>query len=128
MRYDAAYADRYAGAIFAHNAALAAAVASRNRLFEPPFTAHPSPYCVFCLRGGDEQAYERLAEVIAAKARELDLNFSRGGSFGFRGHRYEIVRPDDQPPFLRVAMGRRDDWSCRGIIEQMAEIAARAAI
>lgn len=122
--FDPEYADRYAGALFAHNAALAEAVAARNQLFVPPFAAYPSPYCVFSLRSDDPMGYERLAEVIAAKVRQRGIAFDRGGSFGFRGHRYEIVCPDDQPPFLRVAMGRRGGWSCRGVIELMAEIAA----
>lgn len=121
--FDPAYTDRYADAIFAHNAALAQAVATQNLLFVPPFAAHPSPYCVFSLRSDDEQGYERLAELIATRARERDCNFARGGSFGFRGHRYEIVRPANHPPFLRVAMGRREGWSCQGIIRLMAEIA-----
>lgn len=126
--FDATYADHYAGAIFAHNAALADAVAKRNRLFVPPFAARPSPYCVFSLGEGDDAAYERLAALLATRTRERDIAFARGGSFGFRGHRYEIVRPEDQPPFLRVAMGRRGGWSCRRIVELMAEIAASASI
>lgn len=126
--FDAGYADRYSGAVFAHNAALAAAVEERNRLFVPPFAADPSPYCVFALREPSDGACERLADEIAAAARERQILFSRGGSFGFRGHRYEVVRPEDRPPFLRVAMGRRPGWSCRGVIALLAEIAARTAI
>ncbi len=54
------------------------------------------------------------------------LNFARGGSFGFRGHRYEIVKPDTgEAPFLRIAMGRRNGFSCEGVIAMMAETAKR---
>ncbi|MDE2404750.1 MAG: hypothetical protein KGM17_08790 [Sphingomonadales bacterium] len=126
--FDPTYADRYAGAIFAHNAALAEAAASGNRLFVLPFAASPSPYCVFSLREGDDQAYERLADLIAAEATARKLAFERGGSFGFRGHRYEIVRPEDKPPFLRIAMGRRGGWTFEGVKTLMADIAARPAI
>ena len=126
--FDPDYADRYAGRVFAHNAALASAVAERNQLFVPPFGANPSPYCVFSLRNCEEGAYDRLAAKIAAGAAERQILFNRGGSFGFRGHRYEIVRPEKQPPFLRVAMGRRSGWSFRGVLALMADIAARTSI
>lgn len=126
--FDPLYADRYAGALFAHNAALAEAVTAQNRLFVPPFSTDPSPYCVFSLKDQSEEAYHRLADLIAATARARKILLDRGGSFGFRGHRYEIVRPENQPPFLRIAMGRRPGWSCRGVIELMAEIAACSSI
>lgn len=126
--FDPEYADRYASAVFANNAALAEAVAENNRLFVPPFGASPSPYCVFSLQCQGDGAYDRLADLITAEARERKVLFDRGGSFGFRGHRYEIVRPESQPPFLRVAMGRRQGWSCSGIIQLMSNIAARTSI
>lgn len=126
--FDSDYADRYAGTVFAHNAVLADAVGEGNRLFVPPFAADPSPYCVFTLNEPSDGAYERLADEIAAAARARQILFSRGGSFGFRGHRYEVVRPENRPPFLRVAMGRRPGWSCRGVIALLAEIAARTEI
>lgn len=126
--FDPDYADRYAGVVFAHNAALARAVAERNRLFVPPFAADPSPYCVFSLRSDDEGGYDRLEQLVAARAGEREIVFDKGGSFGFRGHRYEVVRPESQPPFLRVAMGRRDGWSCRGVMEILSEIAAQPSV
>jgi hypothetical protein len=125
---DPGYADQYTSAIYAHNAALATAVSQENRLFQPPFAAAPSPYCVFSLRDPDAQAYERLERRIADETRERRLAFEEGGSFGFRGHRYEIVRPETHPPFLRVAMGRRGGRSCRGIIKMIAEIAAGSLV
>lgn len=123
--FDSTYAQKHADLIFANNAALAAAVARENMLFRPPFSVLPSPYCVFNLREGSDAAYRRLAESIARASSQRKLLFHRGGSFGFRGHRYEIIRPDGGQPFLRIAMGRQQGWSCRGIIEMMAEIAAR---
>ena len=126
--FDGDYTDRYANAVFEHNAALAEAVASRNRLFAPPFNAQPAPYCVFALRSGQEQEYERLADVLACGAKERNINLARGGSFGFRGHRYEIVRPEHDPPFLRVAMGRRGGWSARKLMDLLADVAGQSSI
>lgn len=126
--FDASYADRYATAVLAHNAALARGVASRNRLFAAPSSAVPAPYCAFSIRGHDDGAYDRLESLIARMAKERRLLFEQGGSFGFRGHRYEVVRPEDAPPFLRVAMGRRGGWSCDGVIRLMAEIASAETV
>lgn len=125
--FDRAYAERHAELIFANNTALAAAVARSNVIFTPPFSAQSAPYCVFNLRDSSDAAYRRLADRIDREAAQRNLLFQRGGSFGFRGHRYEIVRPDGGQPFLRVAMGRQAGWSCRGIIEMMAEIASSSA-
>ena len=103
----------YETAIFEHNAMLARAVADDNRAFQP--ISHPSltdgsgvgaPYCVFRLKRDQSKEYDRLESTIQAHARSRRLLFSRGGSFGFRGHRFEVVRPEKDAPFLRVAMGR----------------------
>lgn len=121
---------RYEQAIFDHNAALAAAVAADNRLFEP--LSHPAlegasaPYCVFRLVCPTSEAYDALEGKIIDEAKRHKLNFDKGGSFGFRGHRFEVVYPDTgEQPFLRVALGRRGGWSCNGIIKMMATLASR---
>lgn len=128
--FDAKHADAYAAAIFAHNARLARAVEDANTRFEP--VSHPSfgqgaaPFCAFRLREASGAAYDALEREIASEAQRRRLNLSRGGSFGFRAHRYEVVRPQTaDAPFLRVAMGRRGGFSCEGIIRMMAVIAAR---
>lgn len=121
-----AYADR----VFAHNAALAQAVAAGNRLFEPMGASDPAtaPYCAFKLASGNSvDALEALADSLDREVRARGLLFERGGSFGFRGHRYEVIEPEtDEPPFLRVAMGARDDRSCHGVTALIAELAAGA--
>src|SRR6185503_12963632 len=101
----------------ANNAALAKAVAENNRRFAP--ISHPSliggnaPYCVFQLPNADPPAYDALENEITEEAKRRRLLLSPGGSFGFRGHRFEIVRPGTgEAPFLRIAMGRRSGWSC----------------
>jgi hypothetical protein len=127
---DPAYADRYANAVFDHNARLVRAVAEVNKRFAP--VSHPAltdgeaPYCAFQLPDASPEAYDALEREIASETKRRRLVFAHGGSFGFRGHRYEIVKPETgAPPFLRIALGRRGGWSCDGIIEMMSEIAAR---
>jgi hypothetical protein len=128
---DRAYTMRYVHAVFAHNAALASAVARANQRFapvrHPSFDGRGAPYCVFQLARGGEAALNDLAAEIAQDVETRGIAFDRGGSFGFRHCRYDVVVPEsDEPPFLRVAMGRRGGWSCDGVIALMAEIAARA--
>lgn len=119
------YADR----VFAHNASLARAVAERNRAFKPLGDADPAgataPYCAFELEAGNSvDALETLAEHIEREAKARGLLIERGGSFGFRGHRYEVIEPETgEQPFLRIALGARGGHSCRGVIELMAELA-----
>ncbi|HEY7800942.1 MAG TPA: hypothetical protein VIA80_19395 [Hyphomonadaceae bacterium] len=127
---DPAHADCYASAVFDHNARLARAVADANKRFalvsHPALTGGEAPYCAFQLPDASTQAYDALEQEIAAETKRRRLVFAHGGSFGFRGHRYEIVNPETgAPPFLRIAMGRRGGWSCDGIIGMMSEIAAR---
>jgi hypothetical protein len=128
--FDAPHADAYTAAIFDHNARLAQAVEQANKRFEP--VSHPSlgngaaPFCAFRLRDASPEAYDALDHEIANEAQRRRLNLARGGSFGFRGHRYEIVKPETgEPPFLRIALGRRSGFSCEGIIAMMAGVAGR---
>ncbi|MBX9605960.1 MAG: hypothetical protein K2Y51_07025 [Gammaproteobacteria bacterium] len=125
---DAPATADYEQAVFANNARLAVAVQARNRLFRP--LSHPTlwgghaPYCVFRLPDDDPADLSRLETHLARAARARSLPVDKGGSFGFRGHRFEVVCPESgEPPFLRVAMGRRTGWSCDGFIELMTEIA-----
>jgi len=130
---DREYTDMYQRAIFENNARLAKAVAANNRVFCGAF--HPSvlqsprdaPYCVFRIPEADLQGYARLEELLQSQVRERGILFEAGGSFGFRGHRFEIVRPEyESEPFLRVALGRRPGWSCDQIVALMSEIASGA--
>ena len=51
---------------------------------------------------------------------------ARGGSFGFRGHRFETIEPDpaEGAPFLRVALGWRGGHSTEGLVALFGELAA----
>ena len=128
--FDPNHADAYASAIFDHNARLAYAVQQSNTRFEP--VTHPAfggggaPFCSFRLQKGNLEAYDALDQEIAAEALRRRLNLVRGGSFGFRAHCYEIVKPETgEAPFLRIALGRRGGWSCEGVIVMMAQLAAK---
>ena len=128
---DRAATRTYADRVFAHNACLARAVMAQNRLFRPigdtELGGASAPYCAFELRTGNSVgALERLAGHIEREAAARGLLIQRGGSFGFRGHRYEVIEPETgQPPFLRVALGARDDQSCRGVIDLVANVGSR---
>jgi len=122
--------EPYARAVFAHNAALARAVMEGNRIFKPLGEARlagpGAPYCAFELAAGNSvEALQALAGRIEGEAGRRGLLIERGGSFGFRGHRYEVIEPESgEPPFLRVALGARGGHSCQGAIALMAELAA----
>ncbi|HEX4414658.1 MAG TPA: hypothetical protein VH107_13580 [Lacipirellulaceae bacterium] len=121
-------------AVFSNNARLASAVSENNLLFEP--IVHPSllakvakaPYCTFRLRRPSGAAYERLQIAIAKTIRDMNLLVANAGSFGFRGHRFEIVRPENGAPFLRVALGCRAGRSLEGVIAMMRGLAGRAEL
>lgn len=125
----------YERAIFENNALLARAVAQENRLFDGVF--HPvlltnsagAPYSAFRLRDHDPASYDALERYLKREAARRDLQFDLGGSFGFRGHRFEVVRPETgEEPFLRVALGRRMGWSRDRIVELMTEVARAPSI
>ncbi len=131
---DAAYWRRYCAAVFSSNAALATAMPPRSprfSLISHPHRATPrqhwaaAPFVTFHLARPSLDAYRALEAEIAARAAQRGLWFHKGGSFGFRGHRYEVVVPEagQGAPFLRVAMGARGGEMRRGIIRLMRDIA-----
>jgi hypothetical protein len=130
---DSAYLQDYTAAIFAHNAALGSAIGRDSAVFEE--RSHPSlisagaeaPFCAVRLRGGDGAAHRRLLEIVDAEAVRRGLRATHGGSFGFRGHRYECIEPDheDGVPFLRVALGFRGGRTLEGLIALFRELASR---
>jgi len=111
---DPAPTRHYESAIFAHNAALARA-ARGNPAFAVAYPTDPAPFVVFNL--ASPSLYDGLDERLAAEAARRSLLFIKGGSFGFRGHRFETVRPEGKPPFLRVALGKRAGPSLEGILD-----------
>jgi hypothetical protein len=115
----------YETAILLHNAALADAARGNSALPTVyPSGPRPAPFVVFDLKSAAN--YDTLDDRIAAEAARRGLAFIKGGSFGFRGHRFETVRPEGKPPFLRVAMGKRAGPSLEGILELFRAFAPSA--
>lgn len=129
---DPSYLGQYTERIFANNAALARAVGTNSSLFED--RCHPSlisplavaPFCAIRLRDGDAEAHARLLHRVEAEIERRKLRLDKGGSFGFRGDRYELIEPDPQAgkPFLRVALGYRGGANRDGIIDLFQELSA----
>lgn len=133
---DRAHLEHYTGRVFANNAALAAGVGRASRLFDG--RCHPSllspdavaPFCALRLREGDVAAHRRLLRHVEAEIARRDLALAKGGSFGFRGHRYELIEPEPEAgrPFLRVAMGYRGGPERDRIVGFFRELAALPAL
>jgi hypothetical protein len=89
-----------------------------------------APFVLIQLEDDRPENYKKLEEIIAREAKARKLRFDKGGSFGFRGHRYEAILPQagEITPFLRVALGARQGWSRDGIIELLCEIAAAKSL
>ena len=132
---DRDHAKHYAKAVFQNNALLAAALSNSHQLFRqvlyPNFADASSlwakaPYSVLRLREPSAENYDTLARIIAYECAHRNLLFDRGGGFGLRGHRYDIITPATEAcePFLRIAMGARDGPSCDGIIKLLQELAS----
>jgi hypothetical protein len=132
---DAEYFRRYSEAVFANNAALADALKSRrgllfDRICHPRY-ARPdcawaqAPYCTLHMAEGGPEHYRFIEKVVAYEAARRGLLFELGGSFGFRGHRFEAVipAPSRGAPFLRVAMGARGGYSAHGAMHLVRDIA-----
>ena len=96
---DRAYVDAYTAAIFANNRLLAQSIGSESAVFGPH--CHPSrsasgadaPFCALQLREASPARYRRLAEIVEQQSERRGLLLTKGGSFGFRGHRFELIEP-----------------------------------
>lgn len=133
---DRPYLERYTGRVFANNAALARAIGTDSGLFDD--RCHPSllspeavaPFCAIRLREGDATAHRRLLQHVETEISRRGLALANGGSFGFRGNRYELIEPEPQAgrPFLRVAMGYRGGPERDRIVDLFRELAALPAL
>lgn len=133
---DRAYFAQYTSRLFANNAALAEAIGTGSKLFDE--RCHPSlispgavaPFCAIRLRNGDMSAHVRLLRRVEEEIARRSLKLDKGGSFGFRGDRYELIEPDPQAgrPFLRVAMGYRGGANRDGILDLFHELSALQAL
>jgi hypothetical protein len=134
---DRDYFGRYAMSVFENNLEFALAVRKTNKLFDQvlhPQFARPdcpwahAPYCVLRLHDDEPALYRFLERVIEMEAARRAIPFNLGGSFGFRGDRFEAVVPDDvsSPPYLRIAMGGMHGTASKRATELMCELAAYA--
>jgi hypothetical protein len=133
---DRGFSRSYAEAVFENNALLAERLSEIDGLFSQ--ISHPvldvedaqAPFVLVQLREDSPDNYRRLEEIIARKARARHIRFDKGGSFGFRGHRYEAILPKagEITPFLRVALGARKGWSRDGAIALLQEIARAPSV
>jgi hypothetical protein len=133
---DRPYLEHYTGRVFANNAALAQAIGTESTLFDD--RCHPSllspeavaPFCAIRLRKDDPAAHRRLLQRVEAEIARRGLALANGGSFGFRGNRYELIEPEPQAgqPFLRVAMGSRGGSDRDRIVDLFRELAALPAL
>ncbi len=129
---DRAYVDNYASAIFGNNRALARSIGGDSAVFGPH--CHPSgsasaadaPFCAVQLREPSPSRYRRLVEIVERQSERRGLLLTKGGSFGFRGHRFELIEPapGQGHPFLRIAIGWRGGHSCHGLGELFGELAS----
>ncbi len=129
---DRDYFRRYTARLFAHNAALARAIGRDSPVFEPHChpclvsdTAPPAAFCALRLRDGDLTDHRRLLAFVEREVGRRGIVATEGGSFGFRGLRYELVEPnpEDGAPFLRVALGFRGGAGTAAMIDLFAELA-----
>jgi hypothetical protein len=125
---DSRHTAHFQAKVFINNARLARALAEGTRSFA--CISHPildceggeAPFCVLQLSESSGHAYEDVEQAIHAESQRRSVLFEQGGSFGFRGHRYEVVRPGRKAPFLRVAIGSRAGCSLDGVIHLLRTI------
>jgi hypothetical protein len=133
---DPAQFTAYSHAVFHNNALLAQAMAGPSGLFSrvvhPSLSAHArlpwaqAPFVVFHMHEDTLDVHGRLLAIVAHEARQRKLCLQMGSSFGFRGHRFEVILPrlSDKRGLFKVAMGARSGPSRDGVIELFLELAA----
>ncbi|MBT6093348.1 MAG: hypothetical protein HOH04_00595 [Rhodospirillaceae bacterium] len=138
---DLALFAAHAGRVFENNKKLAGAIELTGGVFSR--INHPaladqamldwaeSPFVVAHVAGDSVGRLGKLVAIIVHEARERGLCFDLASSFGFRGHRFEVIRPlvqirelDSRAGVLKIAMGSRSGPSIDGIITLINEIGA----
>ncbi|MBF0379372.1 MAG: SUMF1/EgtB/PvdO family nonheme iron enzyme [Magnetococcales bacterium] len=91
-----------------------------------------APFVVFHFKPefDSEENHTALVATILRMAKERNLGFIGGMSFGFRSSRFEIIKPNailhpngNQKGLLKVAMGRRSGVQVAGVIKLLSEVA-----
>ena len=130
---DRNYVDRYTDSIFANNRAFAQGIGTKSNLFAD--ACHPSlidpeanaPFCALELHDPTREHYRRLLMIVENEIDRRGLLAANGGSFGFRGHRFQLVTPstNEGRTFLRIALGWRDGFSRTGLCDLFEELSER---
>ena len=126
---DRAYAEHYTAAIFANNRALAQAIGTRSPVFGArchPSLADPAadaPFCAVTLKALTGEVIARLRHVSHENASVAAYSRMKGGSFGFRGHRFELIEPE-QGRLSSCCAGLARRMEPQGLCELFAELAA----
>jgi len=133
--------EGYGDSVFENNQTLAQSVNLVGGIFSK--ISHPSlekhcqldwavaPFVVFHLAEDSPGNHGFLIAVLVHEVTRRKLVFALGSSFGFRGHRFEVIQPmihltpnPEQSGLLKVAMGFRKGASLDGVIQLINEIAA----
>ncbi len=135
--------EEFGNSIFQNNENLARSINLTGGVFSK--ISHPvlekdadlswavSPFTVFHLAEDSVGNHGFLVAVLMYEAKRRRLQFTAGSSFGFRGHRFEVIKPavqlrpnPEQTGLLKVAMGARQGASFEGVLELIGEVAAFA--
>ena len=130
----------YAARVFDNNRRLAAEVCNTGGIFSR--INHPvleggavawaaAPFVVFHLSEDSQVRHGKLVAILVHEAARRDIPLTLGSSFGFRGHRFEVIRPqvqiraqEEKTGLLKVAMGFRQGPSLLAVIALLNDIAA----
>jgi len=132
---------RHASRVFANNAALAEAIRLKGGIFSR--VNHPalspkadlawavSPFVVLHLSEDAASDCGKVVAILVHEARRRGLNFDLASSFGFRGDRFEIIRPlvqirehGESAGLLKIAMGSRGGPTQAEVVRLVNDIAA----
>jgi hypothetical protein len=124
----------YTAAVFEHNAALARALPEGGifeRIVHPARRADASmpwavaPFVMGHLADDRIETARAIEAIVDAEARRRGLAFARGGSFGFRSHRFEAIElaGGRRNALFKIALGARDGPSRAGITSLLREVA-----
>jgi hypothetical protein len=131
--FDGAFHRRFVDPLFDNNRRFARDLAASGsglfRVAHPGLrlrTAEiPAPFTVLQLHDGVLEDYQALLGVVRAEVLRRRLPIAIGGSFGFRGHRCEVIVPSvvDRTGIFKVALGTRAGPGVDGLLDLFRELA-----
>lgn len=129
----------HSGQVFQHNRQLAERLARESTGSYFSHVVHPSlvgggesPFVILRMHGDDPDRV-RTARGELLRRLDEDVRCGRttlGNSFGFRGPRFEMIKPSGVEPraFLKIAMGSRTGPAAARLSELLLELAARPRV